>query len=263
MAADDSINPMRRQDSPAGFRISDGPVIPHGKPDLFAALAEFGELPKNYGIPILFAIPRDPRTIFASWNIDWADVFARATPIDRQVYLRVKRSDGSDEIEQPVEPMMGSHYALVAQPQGVYQLDLGFYESEGAWNSIAVSEQVTMPPDRLSGNVEVDVATVPFHLSFQRMLDLFRASNGDAIASILSRLQSRATNEADEDLLNAEEWEVLRAMNFSLAEAVADRRAFGDDAEEALRKRAEAILGFGATSPKSGPGGSSWASAGS
>ena len=41
------------------------------------------------GQPFLFAIARDARTIFASWNINWRSVFEKAMPADRQVHLRV------------------------------------------------------------------------------------------------------------------------------------------------------------------------------
>src|SRR5437868_1446566 len=122
------------------FRISTGPVVPQGMGESLGSLSDFSQLPKSYGAPILFAIPRDPRTIFTYWNIDWSDAFARNSPIDRQVYLRVRRSDGLDEIEETIEPMLGSHYALVAQPRGVYQVELGFYQPAGVWNSIASSQ---------------------------------------------------------------------------------------------------------------------------
>jgi hypothetical protein len=65
----------------------------------------------------------------------------------------------------------------------------------------------------------------------------------------------------DEDraLLTPEEWEVLRAMNLSIDEMGAARRAFLDRGDgAALRRRAEALLGFGASSPSGGFGGSSW-----
>lgn len=246
----------------AGFQISDGPVIWHQAGDQTGMESDFGELPLVYGVPLLFAIARDPRTLFTYWNIDWSSVFARAEPADRQVYLRVKRADGADESELAVEPMLGSHYALVTQPRENYRVELGYYEPAGAWRSVAVSEAVTMPADSVSENVDVDLATVPFHLSFQRLIDLFRASNGDALTEIISRLQNRAVTEEDRQLLSAEEWEILRAMNLSLPEIDAARRAFGDRAgDDLLRKRAEAILGFGATSPAGGFGGSSWSSA--
>jgi hypothetical protein len=116
-----------------------------------------------------------------------------------------------------------------------------------------------MPADTSSANTEIDVATVPIHLSFQRMIDLFRAENGDAIASILSRLQDRAAS-SSADLSN-EERQILHAMDLSLASLETARRDFAAGAlDDLLRKRAEAVLGFGGTSPSGGLGGSSWSS---
>jgi hypothetical protein len=255
MATDDSKRSERT------FRISTGPVISQTGGEPLGSLTDFAQLPKSYGAPILFAIPRDPRTIFTYWNIDWADAFARNAPIDRQVYLRVRRGDGSDEIEEAVEPMLGSHYALVAQPRGVYQVELGFYQPAGVWNPIASSQSVTMPADSSSDDTSVDVATVPFHLSFQRMIDMFRTTNGDAIASVLSQLQERASEE-DALGMTEEEREVFRALNISLSDLKAARRSFADrSAADLMRKRAEAVLGFGGTSPMGELGGSSWGSA--
>src|SRR5205085_7184298 len=110
----------------SGFRISGGPVV-SDQPPVSPAI-EHGLLPSSYGAPILFAIPRDPRTIFTYWNIDWSNAFSRKAPADRQVYLRLKRRDGSDELEESVEPMLGTHFLLVAQPKGASQVELGFYD---------------------------------------------------------------------------------------------------------------------------------------
>ncbi len=257
MAKEKSSPDTRKPGSAKGFRISNGPVVPQESERRLGILSDYGDLPKSYGAPILFAIPRDPHTIFTYWNIDWSNAFSRDQPVDRQVYLRVKRSDGADEAEQPVEPMLGTHYAPVARPRGVYQVELGYYQPAGVWNPVATSELVTMPPDSPSEAADVDVATVPFHLSFQRLIDMFRTANGDAIASVLSRFEGRALGETD-DLLTPEEREILRAMNLSLSDIESARRAFRDrESAERLRKRAEALLGFGSTSPEQGFGGGS------
>lgn len=258
MATDDSARTSPR----TGFRIANGPVVRHAQSDQGLG-ADFGELPHVYGPPLLFAIARDPRTLFIYWNIDWASVFAAGEPVDRQVYLRVKKADGTDESQSPVEPLLGSYYATVAEPRGVYRVDIGYYDAAGRWNSVANSGAVTMPAESASENVEVDLATIPFHISFQRLIDLFRASNGDALATILSRLQNRAVTAEERALLTPEEWELLLAMDLSLAEMDSARRGFAGRNEDLLRKRTEAILGFGATSPAHGFGESSWSSSAS
>lgn len=252
-----------KQNGGPGFRISGGPVIRGRTPA--SAPADYGQLPGSYGMPILFAIPRDPQTIFTYWNIDWSNAFSRNSPVDRQVYLRLKRQNGTDEIEEPIEPMLGTHFLLVSQPKGTYQVELGFYDPADVWNSVATSDSVTMPADSSSENSEIDLATVPVHLSFQRMIDLFRAENGDAITSLLSRLQDRAGNPDEAGGLTDKEHEILRAMDLSLSDLEKARRGFGGrSVDDVLRKRAEAVLGFGGgTSPAGGPGGlggSSWSS---
>jgi hypothetical protein len=251
-----------KKDKSAGFRITGGPLTSN-RPAA-APLPELNQLPTSYGDPILFAIPRDPRTIFTYWNINWSDAFSRNAPVDRQVYLRLKRQDGSDEVEETVEPMLGTHFLLVAQPKGAYQVEIGFYDPADTWNPIAASDFVTMPADTSSENTEIDIATVPFHLSFQRIIDLFRAENGDAIASVLGRMQDRA--DASSETLSDQEREILRAMDLSMDDLQEGRRGFSSSAVgDMLRKRAEAVLGFGGgTSPgRGGPaglGGSSWSS---
>jgi hypothetical protein len=98
--------------------------------------------------------------------------------------------------------------------------------------------------------------TVPFHLSFQRIVNLFQTSNDGSVMDSILQLQERASEE--EESLTAEERAILRAMNLSLADVAAARSAYLDSTNrEALRKRMEAILGFGSSSPVGGFGGSS------
>ena len=63
------------------------------------------------------------------------------------------------------------------------------------YNGVDVTDFVETPRQGASENKELDLATVPFHLSFQRLIDLFRASNGNALGSIMSRLQAYAARE--------------------------------------------------------------------
>jgi len=245
-----------------GFRVSSEAVIcPDNEQE-----KEFGEvgLPRVHGAPILFAIARDPGTIFTYWRIDWPAVFAKTVPVDRQAHLRVYRADGVEEESVAVEPMSGNCSIAVLRPSRSYHVEIGFYQPADVWNSIATSKEVTMPRDSFAGYGDVDLATIPFHLSFQRLIDLFRASNRDALAGTISQFQSHALNEDKRDLLSGEEQEILHAIDLSLIEIAAARRAFIDQTKnETLRKRTHAILRSGSSSPASGFGESSWSSASS
>src|SRR5205085_8001252 len=102
----------------------------------------FNDLPHAFGAPLLFAIARDPRTVFVYWNIDWQSAFGGDEPQDRQVYLRVITADGKEESESAVEPLLGSYYAAVAKAGNVYRVELGYYGRAGGWRSVAISDAV-------------------------------------------------------------------------------------------------------------------------
>jgi DNA-binding CsgD family transcriptional regulator len=260
MATKNRKQAKSKSDVADGFRVSSEAVVcPDNEQE-----KESGEgvgLPRVHGAPILFAIARDPRTIFTYWSIDWPAAFAKTVPVDRQAHLRVYRADGVEEESVAVEPMSGNCSIAVSRPDGAYHVEIGYYQPADVWNSIATSKEVTMPRDGFAGYGDVDLATIPFHLSFQRLLDLFGAPKGDALAEMLSRFQKRALNNEKREQLSGREREILRAMGLSLSEIAAARRAFIDHADtETLRKRSEALLGFASTSPPRGFGESSWSS---
>src|SRR5438445_12812367 len=160
----------------SGCRISNGPVVRFARSDrkLPNDLPEVVELPRVYGAPLLFAIARDPRTLFAYWNVDWSSIFENTAPVERQVHRRVYRSDGSQETVAAVEPMVGNSYLTVAEPRESYRVAIGFYHPAAVWNSVATSDDVKLPPERAAQKVDVYVATIPFHLSFHGSIDLLR-----------------------------------------------------------------------------------------
>jgi hypothetical protein len=238
-----------------GFRIG-RPVDPALTADDPSASA-----PKPSEPPLVFAIARDSHTMFVYWDIDWASAFAADEPKDRLIFLRAIRDNDTTESEWPIEPLLGNYYAAVGRPRACYRAELGYYTLAGRWKTVGTSDSVTIPADSPSGAGAVDVATVPFHLSFQKLVDLFSRSSDDPLAVAVGRVQERALQEQGD--LSADQQAALRAMDVSLAELRETRRAFAERPHEtALRKRAEAILGFGATSPTHGFGDSSSAERG-
>jgi len=242
----------RKSEFANSFRISGEPVVcpDNERGKVVSEFDDIGGLPRVHGAPILFAIARDPRTIFTYWSIDWPAVFAKTVPVDRQAHLRVYCADGVEEESVAVEPMSGNCSVAVSRPSGSYHIEIGYYQPADVWNSIATSDEVTMPRDSFAGYGNVDPATIPFHLSFQRLLDLFGASKGGALAEMISQFQKRALSDGKRKQLSSEEREILRAMDLSLSEIAAARRSFIDTAgRETLRKRTDTLLGFGPASP--------------
>lgn len=235
----------------AAFVLSSSPVVPPEKQTPASGDFELGELPRSYGGAFLFAIARDPRTLFAYWDVDWKEVFAGNPPADQKAHLRVLWHDGIEEATAAVEPLAGSHLVTVLHARSSYRIELGYYAPNEVWNSVAMSDAVVTPPDEVAESGPIDVATVPFHLSFQRMVDAFRGSkyDGDALVEILGRLQEHAdTSEAS---LPESEREILRALgSASPGTDAAQRSRFRNTPDTFFtRRRIESILGFGATSP--------------
>jgi hypothetical protein len=243
------------------FHISRKPVVPRTEDEERRDLGNGLELPRSYGPSRLLAIARDPWTIFAYWNVDWASIFKNSAPIDRQVHLRIHCAAGLEEKETAVEAMAGTHYLTVSQRHRTCRIEIGYYQPADVWHSVAMSNEITMPPAEISEAEHLDLATIPFHLSFQQLVDLFGA-NDDALATVISRFQTRALSSVRHEKLSSEERKILLRSGVSLSELADARSAFNEIDSEKLTKRAESLLGLGATSPSRGFKGD-WTCAGS
>src|SRR5205823_8960112 len=92
-----------------------------------------------------------------------------------------------------------------------YSVELGYYAPPTRRSSDLTGNKVMMPFPSESAHQMIDVATVPFHLTFQRILDVFRGSNADELAQTLAQFQERANRSE----LSRDKAEVLRALDLS------------------------------------------------
>jgi hypothetical protein len=244
------------------FRISGKPIVLRTKGKQSQTLSDSSELPRFHGPPRLLAIARDPRTIFAYWDVDWTSVFKTALPIDRQVHLRIHCADGLEEKQAAVEPMAGTHYLKMSHRHRACRIEIGYYQPADVWHSVAMSNEITIPPAETSEAEHVDLATIPFHLRFQQLVDLFGAANGDKLATVISRFQTHAVCSVGEEKLSSKERQILQRTGVTLSEVVGALRAFNRLDREKLKRDAEALLGLGTTSPSRGFS-SDWISGGS
>jgi hypothetical protein len=234
------------------FHISRKPVVPLAETEEPHDLGNGLGLPRFHGSPRLLAIARDPWTIFAYWNVDWPSIFKNAAPVDRQVHLRIDCADGLEEKEAAIEPMAGMHYVTMSQRHRACRIEIGYYQPADVWHSVAMSNEIVIPPAEMSEARHVDLATIPFHLRFQQLVDLFGASNDDALATVISRFQTRAVSSGRYEKLSPEERKILRRAGVALSELADARRAFNQLDSEKLRKEAEVLFKPGATSPSRG-----------
>jgi len=240
------------------FRISRSPVV-DSEENHIGETQFFADLPGSYGQSIVFAMARDPETLFVYWDIDWPQVFAVAAPANRKVYLRLQDEAGAEVNLTAVEPM-SRNCEVGVKPGNSYRVDLGYFDQTQAWRSVGSSQSVQTPPDKMGALSPGDYALVPFHITFQRLTELFRAThvNEGSLVQSLTRLQQKSLYPEEFGSLAPEEREVYRAMKASVSQRTYLARVPADQAEEMrLQKKLESVLGFGARPSSNSLGGSS------
>jgi len=205
-----------------------------------------------YGRPFIFGIARDAHTIFASWNIDWRSVFENAMPADRQVHLQAIGGDGVIETRVAVEPMSAMHYLTTSGFHQSYRVEIGYFQPLDTWHSVATSNEIDMPRRGSVELADIDLATIPFHLSFQQLADLFGAPNDTPVATVVSEFQKRVLNLVKPNETTRSDRQILRNLNLSLPEIAAAGRDFRKIDPEKLARRGRGMLRFAASSPARG-----------
>ncbi len=167
------------------------PAAPNHPPAQQPAYEELGALPETYGVNSIFLIARDPQWLFCYWDIDWNSFPANAAKKDgKKIFLKV--FEGSHEQSSiEINPEAKNWYIPVQKAGATYHVEIGYSGDKGKWVSIATSVAATTPADNLSNQESVEFATLPFHLTFQRLIDIVKAAmaDGESLVSALSRLQ--------------------------------------------------------------------------
>ncbi|HEX4084797.1 MAG TPA: DUF4912 domain-containing protein [Chthoniobacteraceae bacterium] len=170
-------DPATHKYETAREHIPDAPEAP--------AFEDLGELPQSYGENTLFLIARDPHWLFAYWDVDWAPCPAST------FYLKLYKADGGEEMTTEIHPDARNWYIPVKEAGASYYVELGYFTPGGEWSSIIQSERAEAPQNKFSDSAEAEFATVPIHLTFQRLVDMVRTRmrDGESLISALSRLQ--------------------------------------------------------------------------
>ncbi len=249
---------MQARVAASPFELSQEPVTLEGPsgsssapaPAPAPAYEHLGELPATYGTQSVYLVAYDPRQLFVYWDVDWA------VAGDAVHSLHVCRADGEVESQMDIARADAGRYLPVRQPGGTYFVELGRRGRDGSWQPLAFSARVTMPPEGLSGETEPKFATLPFHLSFQRLLELIQGAmgRGENLTAALARLQRgdhSATTASLLNTLNQLNGEQLHTLGLLLGQkfSVSSGHDVGgsDSVRTILRDRAEALssAGFG------------------
>lgn len=172
--------------TPGSSKRSKGKT-PSPSPGAADPLENLGELPRGYNTETVFLVAREPNWLFTYWDLDITRHPGGKT------FLRILK--GGTEIEQEIEVSFETRnwYVPVATAGASYAVEIGFYRGL-VWNVLGRSPEVTTPTDTLSEDEVFEYATIPLHLSFQRMVDSIRPAltRGEAPVEVLARLQHEA-----------------------------------------------------------------------
>jgi hypothetical protein len=145
---------------------------------------QLGELPQSYGSDTIFLVAQEPHWLFTYWDIDISRHPGGKT------FLRVYESETTVEAEIEVPFETRNWYIPVKQAGSKYTVEIG-YNRGSVWNVIARSYTIETPSDRLSESDQFKYATIPLHLSFQKLMDRIQEAveSGETLIGALSRLQ--------------------------------------------------------------------------
>lgn len=240
------------------FSISASPVVHEPEPNESFEIGD-AELPRSYGTQSVWLMPRDPFSIFAYWDVDWHRAFGAKLPIDRKAHLRMFNVDGAQLSEIEVEPMAGSCYVTVADADESYSAELGYYSPAGTWNSLATSPVAITPPDVSRSADAADFATVPFHLSFQHMVDLLRIykQENESLTAMLKDFREQDAPNGTSPTRTSEQQELARVIDEAATRQPAPAPSTPSSPNLWSRQKLADAIGLGHSSPAGGFGGSS------
>jgi len=229
------------------FRISLESVVRSRTDEARDDLNEHLSLAHERGARILFAIARDPQTIFVSWNIDWTPLFEKVMPTDRQVHLRLSGADGLQEKSVAVEPMAMTHCLTTSGLHTSYRVEIGYHQPGEVWHSVAKSQEIMMPPGAIGETVDVDLATIPFHVGFEQLFNLFGSDSKTPLAVAISRFEKRVLSSEQSKRLPGADEVVLSEVAMLLPQIAAAWRRFAQTDAKKLMKLTEEQLALAAT----------------
>lgn len=245
------------------FRISSKPIVHTAANHQASNTGEIIHIARDDGARILFAIARDARTLFVSWNIDWRSLFNKSLPVDRQIHLKVYGTEGIEESRMAVELLATMHYVTTSGAYPSYRVEIGYYQPVDVWHSVAISEKIAMPPSGFAEISDIDLATIPFHVGFQQLLDLFKPTSETPLAVAISRFEQRMLSNGHQGRhLRLKDKKILQRLGFSKLKIAAQHRRVGQTQRDRLSRRADALFAVNSSSPASGFQ-ARWTSAGS
>jgi len=169
------------------FEVAPRPV----ESNLAPVYEDLGDLPGSYNEDTLFLTARDPRWLFTYWDFNWGRYAPAAMRGGiSQFFLKITTTSGTQEALVEINPEARNWYVPVSQPGAEYFAEIGFFTKEGAWHKVVHSAPAATPSDGLDPDTAAAFATVPAHLTFERLLELVKEKmiEGESLITALARI---------------------------------------------------------------------------
>ena len=178
---------VRKSEAAKATRARRTAARPRAKKSAGADIDRLGDLPRSYGNEGIFVIAQEPHWLFCYWD------YTLTEGVEGAVFLRHGREGAArPEAEVPVPAETNSWYLSVRDADADYYVELGHYNG-GHWKTLTRSGTVLTPRDTLAGFGEPVFANMPFHATFQQLVEKLRGEmrEGESLAAALARLQGR------------------------------------------------------------------------
>jgi len=122
-------------------------------------------LPESYGTGNLTLTARDPRSLYAHWDLS-VEQQAHFSNLAQNGHLqiRVYRDNVGAQLvsEDRLAPQSHHSFIGVDTPAGKYVAELGYYPVNGPWKAIATSDATTTPSEVIAKEEPIHFATLSF-----------------------------------------------------------------------------------------------------
>jgi uncharacterized protein len=207
---------------------------------------DLGELPESYFEDTLFLVARDPRWLFSYWDFNWGKYAATQFRGGvKQFFLKVSTTAGADAGLVEINPEARNWYVPVNSPGAEYFAEIGYFDKAGTWQKIVQSGIAATPSEELSTEGAADFATVPAHLTFERLLDMVKEKmmEGESLISALARIAGEGRFEFRAGQAPTWSDEQKRLLAALLGDTLVDRLGMGsEEIDQLLRKQLQEKL---------------------
>jgi hypothetical protein len=210
------------------------------------AFENLGDLPSSYFQDTLFLVARDPRWLFSYWDFDWSK-YAPGTFRGgvKQFFLKISTTDGASAGLVEINAEARNWYVPVSSADTAYVAEIGYFDKAGNWQRIVQSGVAVTPADSVAPESTADFATVPAHLTFERLLELVKEKmqEGESLIGALARIAGEGRLEFRAG--KAPNWtdEQKRLLAALLGDTLIDRLGLGsDEIDQLLRKQLQQKL---------------------